>query len=324
MKVQELSQNLKKVVKPFYMISGDDLYFKKMAISAFKGLVSEDAFDFNITMATTAMSSDAFDVCLQTPPLMSDYRVVFLNSDGKAIPKDKAKEYEEKVKKWVKDPCMNVVLVADNEDDNFKFLSKYAEVVDCKKEKPIYLVGQVCKMISQNGYQINESSVREIVLRCNNDMMIIQNELAKLYAIAEDKNITFDMVQDIVVNNVEQSVFKLTDFIAQGNSGEAFLIVENLLGQGIQPLTILATIASQYRRMFICKVSTQSDEELSKQLGTQQFAVEIAKRTAKSYKPMQLKKIVDKLQLIEYQSKSGEIGMVEGLNLAITYAINRR
>lgn len=324
MNIEMLSKSLQTNVKSFYMINGNDLFFKKQAINSFKSIVDEGTFDFNISYLNTAVTAEAFYINLQTPPFMSDYRVIFLSADGKKMEKDKAKAFEDKIKLWLKDPCPNVVLVADNDEDYFKFLAKYAEQIDCKKQNTINLVEQVSKMIANHGYVANDAAIKEIIVKCNNDMMIIANELDKLYAYCEDKNITFDIVSQIVVNNIEQSVFKLTDSIAQGNCGEAYSIMDNLLSSGEQPLKILAAISAQYRRMFICKVSALSSEQLAVQLGVKPFAVEIAKKIAKNYKPMQLKKLVDKFQLIEFQTKNGEIGMLEGLNLAFTYAVNRR
>lgn len=324
MKIQELSKCLKSEIKPFYIINGDDLYFKKSAIAEFKSLVDDMAYDFNITNINTQTSAEGLFITLQTPPLMSDYRIVFLTSDGKKLDKDKAKAYEDKIKEWLKNPCPNVLLVAINEEDCFKFLTKSAVVVDCSKQKTLDLIGDVSSIISQKGYSANEATIKEIIIKCNNDMMIIRNELLKLFAIAEDKIISYDMVSKIVVNNIEQSVFKLTDSIAQGKCGDAYAIMDDLLASGEQPIKILASIISQYRRMFICKVSKDSDAELEKQLAVKPYAISVAKRTAEKYKPMQLKRLVDKLQLIEFQAKSGEIGMLEGLNLALTMAVSGR
>ncbi len=324
MKIQELNKNLKQQVKSFYLIDGDDFYFKKIAMQTFKSLVDEMAFDFNITYFNPQMSAEALFVNLQTPPLMSDYRLILFGGDGKKLDKDKLKGYDEKITTWLKNPCPGVVLVIINEEDSFKSLSKKAEVVDCSKHNTIELIGLVNDLITKNGYSVNEVTIKELIVKCNNDMMIISNELIKLFALAEDKIISFDMVDNIVVNNIEQSVFKLTDSIAQGNIGGAYTIMEDLLAIGEPPLKILSAISGQYRRMFISKISADSDVVIAEQLGVKPYAIAIAKKTAKNYKPMQLKRLVDKLGLIEYQAKNGEIGMLEGLNLALIYAIDRR
>lgn len=324
MVIQDLSKNLKNVVKPFYLISGDDYYFKKTAVSLFKALVDEMTFDFNITYFNSSMTADALLINLQTPPLMSDYRLVLFSGDGKKLDKEKAKSYESKIKDWLKNPCPNVILVIVDDDDSFKFLSKIAEVVDCKKQKIVDLIPQVANYISEKGFSANDATIKELINKCNNDMMIISNELEKLFAIADNKSISYDMIDKIVVNNIEQSVFKLTDSIALGNIGEAYVIMDTLLASGEQPLKILATIAGQYRRMFVCKVSQDSEAALAEQLGVNPYAVTISKRVGKSYKPMQLKKLVDKMSNIEYAAKNGEIGILEGLNLAFIYACNRR
>ena len=78
MNIEMLSKSLQTNVKSFYMINGNDLFFKKQAINSFKSIVDEGTFDFNISYLNTAVTAEAFYINLQTPPFMSDYRVIFL------------------------------------------------------------------------------------------------------------------------------------------------------------------------------------------------------------------------------------------------------
>ncbi len=106
-----LSKSLQTNVKSFYMINGNDLFFKKQAINSFKSIVDEGTFDFNISYLNTAVTTEAFYINLQTPPFMSDYRVIFLSADGKKLEKDKAKINEE--------PNKDTVLLAEMEQSKY-------------------------------------------------------------------------------------------------------------------------------------------------------------------------------------------------------------
>lgn len=324
MNILNLTQALNTKIQPFYIINGDDSYYKKLALNQFKRLVDGFTADFNITYCASSCSVEELIIAISTPPFMSDYRLVVWQADGKKIDKDKTKKLEVKLKDWLKDPCPNVVLLAINEVDCFKAFFKLAELVDCSRQDTSVLLSYVSNLVNKKGYSIDNALIKEIVIRCNNDMATINGELEKLFFYCDNKNITTQAVEAVVINNVEQDVFKLTDSIANGNSGAAYLLLDNLLLKGEQPQKILALITSQYRRMFVAKISSDNDATLATQLNIKPYAVSIARKTAAKYKPMQLKRLVDKLQLIEYQAKSGLIGMNEGLNLAMAYVIGRR
>lgn len=321
MKVQQLGQNLRNQVKPLYIISGADFYFRHQAIDEFKSLVDEGTFDFNIAYIDTSEPAESMLVHLQTPPLVSAYRVVFLTQGGKKPEKDKLKKLETMLKKWQQDPCPGVALVICDDGDCFKALSKLAEVVDCSKQGLAELMPLVGEYIQKHGYNISREVLSSLITKCNFDMTIITNELTKLFALARDKSITNADVEDIVIDNIEQNVFKLTDSIAAADMSAAYCIFQTLLQSGEQPLTILAVISGQYRRMFMARVSADSDAVLAGQLGVSPYAVTISRRLGSKYKPMPLKKLVDRLQNIEFMAKSGEISAIEGVNLALIYAM---
>lgn len=324
MNILNLAQELNNKIKPFYMICGNDSYYRKLALKQFESLVDSQTVDFNLTYCASSCSVDELLIALSTPPFLSDYRLVIWQSDGKKIDKDKTKQLEEKLKQWINNPCPDVVLLALNEGDTFKPFLKISEIVDCSQQDTSVLLNVVMEMITKRGFKAETQLVREIIVRCNNDMATISSELEKLFCYVQNNVITADDVENVVINNVEQDVFKLTDNIASGNYDMAYSLLNNLLLKGEQPQKLLALITSQYRRMFVVKVSKDSDDILASQLGIKPYAISKLQKTAVKYKPMQLKKLTDKLQLIEYQAKSGQIGMTEGLNLAMTYVTDRR
>lgn len=320
----DLKNSIKKTVKPFYILDGEDFYFKNECCKLFENLVDIEAVDFNISNFDTTIAPESLMIELSTPPLMSEYRVIFLKSEPKKLEKEKQERLKTTIFEWLKDVCPGVVLIVIDEESNFKNCHKVGEVIDCSKQDNNIIADLVREIFDSKGKQCDIALIKEIISDYNNDMMVISNEISKLCDYVEGNIITAEDIKQVVATNLENDVFKLTDYISNEKNDLAYELLTQLLSKGEQPLKLLALITAQYRRMFICKVSQLSDADLAKELGVKPYAITVSRRMAKKYKPMQLKRILDELQLIEFQSKNGQINMTEGLNLAFLYVTNRR
>ena len=324
MNVLQLEDSFKNKIQPFYIISGNDYYYRKMAIQKLLSLVSDDLSTFNVTYLSHETNVNGVIVALNTPPLMSDYRIVVWQGDIKKINKDLSKTIEKSISVYLKNPMQSSILIAVDEIDYFKGLSKLGEVVDCNKLTTSELVPQVKLMLDLKNIVMDNNLIRELVVRCDNEMSAIIGELDKLIAYSESGRITSESLAEVVTHNVEQDVFKLTDAITHNNIDVAYKLLDDLLSRGEQPLKLQALILGQFKRMFYTKVSKESVESIAKQLGGSPYPYKLARDNATKYKPMELKRIVDTLHQIEYDQKSGRIGMDEGLGLIMATVTKRR
>lgn len=324
MNVLQLEQSFKQKISPLYIISGNDYYYRKIALDSLLALVSEDLSMFNVTYLSHDTSTNGVLVALNTPPIMSDYRIVVWQGDIKKMNKDVAKQAEKSLAAYLKNPVLGSVLVAIDEIDYFKPFSKLGEVVDCTKLATTELVPIVKLMLDNKGASMDNALVRELIVRCDNEMAAIVGEIDKLIAYASGDIIDADSLVEVVTHNVEQDVFKLTDALAKNDIDFAYTLLADLLSRGEQPLKLQALILGQYKRMFYTKISKDSVESIAKQLGGSAYPYKLARENALKYKPMELKRIVDTLHNIEYDQKSGRIGMDEGLGLVMATVTKRR
>ncbi|MBA3825798.1 MAG: DNA polymerase III subunit delta [Ktedonobacterales bacterium] len=95
---------------------------------------------------------------------------------------------------------------------------------------------------------ITPEAVRLLASLANGQPRLLANEIAKL-ATYVDRGGTIDaaVVELLVPDSREARVFDLTDALARGERGPALRLLHELLGDGQQPLMILAMIARQVR-----------------------------------------------------------------------------
>lgn len=322
--VLDFKNQLNKNVLSLYAICGKDYYFRKQALNTILELVSGELSTFNVNYFTFADSVDSVRMALNTPPIMSEYKLVIWTGDIKKPLKEQQKSIDKFVAEYSKLPMMGGVLVLLDEGDYFSSVYKYAEVVDCGTLEPSFLASYVHDYIEKKDYHMSSLLIKELIKRCDNDMASIAGELEKLFAYCDGGEIDQDAIDQVVTHNVEQAVFELTDCITKNKIDEAYTLLEKLLAKGEQPLQLLGLILAQFKRIFYAKVSKESDKVLASQLGTKEYPIKLARGLASGYKPMELKKIVDGIQDIEYKIKSGRLTVEDGLGLAMALATKRR
>ncbi len=95
---------------------------------------------------------------------------------------------------------------------------------------------------------ITPEAVRLLASLANGQPRLLANEVAKLATyVGRGGTIDAAVVELLVPDSREARVFDLTDALARGERGPALRLLHELLGDGQQPLMILAMIARQVR-----------------------------------------------------------------------------
>lgn len=324
MKYSELNNQLGNKILPVYIVAGEDSYYRKCAQTAILSALNLDKDSFDVNLFGDGDDWGDISIALNTPPFMNDYKLViwtktqpFNDENGKKIVKT--------IGEYLKAPTDYSVLLIVDCGNYAKGLYKLCEIVDCSNadSRDVYIETQ--RLISEAGYSIEPSALKELTARCDNDMGLIVNELTKLYEYINDKGtIDYQTVDCVVTNSVDYDVFKLTNALGKGMSDDAFNVLASLLAKGESPLGILASITSQYRRMFFASISKLSDDELASQLGVKPYSIKVARSSASAYTQVELKRIMENLQNTEYLCKSGRSDMEEGLYNAVCSLLKRR
>ena len=108
------------------------------------------------------------------------------------------------------------------------------------------LVRMLQQQAQELGASLGEPVARELIERCGQDPYLLENEVAKLAALADYGAITSAMVEEAAVQNLEANVFSLMQLIAARNAKGACQLVHKLLLLRQEPVTIAAALASGY------------------------------------------------------------------------------
>jgi DNA polymerase III subunit delta len=298
-------------VRPIYLFQGAESFLMEEALEHVKqALIQESAADFNFNkFSATDVEIGAVLDQAQTMPFLSKYRLIVLTGvDALSAAAQKA------LLPYLSNPNPSacVILIAEKLDARTKFaqtLKKQAETVQFWKLFETDVPRWITARAKQAGYAMSVQTAGELLECVGNDLRQLDNELKKIMAYAPAREITSQIVHQVVGDIRERDIFELVDAVGQGNTLAALKILGQLLIEGEQPLKILAMITRQYRLLWRLK-ATQTFEpgsnsrNLAGQLGVSPRNVEQLQRQTARFSQVQLKLGMKRLYDVDRALKS--------------------
>ena len=128
------------------------------------------------------------------------------------------------------------------------------------------------------------------------------NELDKLaYYDLEEQMINKKLVEKLVNKDEEYVIFELTEAHRQKNGDNAIKILDQMSKQP----GVLGLITNHFRRLFFISTSGLDDKELALLLNVKEYAIKKQREQAKNFSKIQLKRIFEMLEDVDYKIKSG-------------------
>jgi DNA polymerase-3 subunit delta len=205
-----------------------------------------------------------------------------------------------------------LVLTAEKLDSRTKFaqaLKKQAEVVQFWKLFDNDVPRWIMTRAKQQGYSMSAHTATELMEFVGNDLRQLDNELKKIIAYTSTKEITSQIVQQVVGDIRERDIFELVDAVGGGKVIDALRILNQLLIEGEQPLKILAMMTRQFRLLWKLKATLVTQRGLSARqlagiVGVSPRSVEQLQRQVKRFSQVQLKNGMRRLYDVDRGLKS--------------------
>ena len=156
-----------------------------------------------------------------------------------------------------------------NRNPMLKFLKEVGTVEYHPLLKTRELTQWTLDRAGSEGMSINFDAARYLAASIGPDLRMIDSELKKLHLYNNFGDINIESVRDMVAQVREQSVFRVVDFVIEGRSKEAIVVVTRLLDSGSSPAMITRMIERQVRFLLIAKDLKSRDipnAELGKRL----------------------------------------------------------
>lgn len=273
---RELLSKLKQgPLPPVVLVHGKETYWRDQVFSVLKERNGQDSFgewNWSVLYGAKELSLDAIIAELATLPWGNGTRIVVLK-DAHLVPVDVLGKLTQWLEENPQGSCL--ALFFDRVEESWKFLKALRQMaweVKCDPLEGAELARYIASYCKEVGKEMTKEAVALFLERVADDLLVVNNELEKLVALAGDKKaITAADVEAITSlwpDRLESNaVFQLTDCIAQQKRQEALAVLERLLSSGQPPLRILSLIDRQLRLLLAAKTAGNNLEVAAREMG---------------------------------------------------------
>ncbi len=215
----------------------------------------------------------------------------------------------ESLEKYLNNPNPDnvLIIITDKLDERkkiVKLLKEKATIID--KEISIF---DILKSDKED-YKVEDYTLRYLIDYCGNDNEKIMNEFTKLKLYKmEEKEITKDDIEKIVIKSLEDNIFSLIDAITSRNDKKALKIYSDLIENREDANKILSMVMEQFRIIYKGKVLLKENHnynQVAQSLGIHPYRFSKAMEKAGNYSLHEIVAILNALADIDINTKTGK------------------
>lgn len=192
------------------------------------------------------------------------------------------------------------------------FCSKNGVACEFKFKSQNDLAKIIIAKVEKQGSTISRSSAVYLAQKTLCDMLTANNEIAKLCAYANGREITNEDIDLLCSTQVETDSFRLADAIARGEARRSFSILDSLYADQLDTVTIVGGISASFIDLYRARLARDSkrtfknaadDFSYPKNL---EFKIQNAYRDCSVYKTERLRKCIQYLSEADLDLKSSK------------------
>ena len=254
----ELDRSLKTGrLQPLYLLVGCESYLRDAAArnltdAALSGTLLREFNESSFSLLTD--SALAAIAAAEQLPMMSERRVIRIRDFAKLRETD-----EEIIIRYLNRPADSTVMIFAAADlDKRKKLTRAllasCTVVEFPAVKDAEAKVWARARLKELKTTIDERVLSEVIRLVGTNLQTLSSELDKLAAAAiETRQITMELVDQLIGHSRELSNFELGDQLVAGDRRRALETLHRLLDDEVQPVMLLGLIASNYHRLALAK-----------------------------------------------------------------------
>lgn len=256
----ELAKN---TVSPVYLLTGEDVYRKHLAVQKIREVLRPDDFNSYQSEADKADLGEVLALA-NTAPVFSENRLVVLTGIEKL-----RKDPKEALIRYLDNPLPTTTLVLTHNDAKkmktekvlAEVCSDAGRVVNFDELKKDELNAWVRQKMQEKGLQPDFDSVDLLCESIGGELNALENEIEKLSlytADRADKHITKPDVLACIGFSKEENPFELSNAITACNKNRAVQLVDKLVDDGEEPVSILSKMTFPILKMARIKRLSQA------------------------------------------------------------------
>jgi len=255
---QQLEASLRQgKLAPLYLLVGSETYLRDEAArnltdAALSGTLLREFNESSFSLLTD--SPMAAVAAAEQLPMMSERRVIRIRDFAKLREAD-----EEIISRYLDRPADSTVVIFMADDlDKRKKLTKAllanCAVVEFPAVKDAEAKAWARMRLKELKTTADDRVLSEVVRLVGTNLQTLSSELDKLAAAAiETRQITLELVDQLIDRSRELSNFDLGDQLVAGDRRRALETLHRLLEDDVQPVMLLGLIASNYHRLALAK-----------------------------------------------------------------------
>ncbi len=262
-----ISEVKKEKIKELYFFSGEEIYLMDKALEELiKSVLTEDLQSINLSYLDGKISDlDSLKLSCETLPFLSPKRITVLNNPD--FMEDLVKNQDEAIA-YLKTLGEHQALIIIDRKSSIKKstkLYKYIKGKNCnvnfEKLKGIELNNWIVEKFKLNGKIIANSNISYFLrassyLSRNIDSTLydLENEIKKLSAYSERKEITNEDMDKALVKNIDRNIFDLLEAVSKKDSDKTISIFNEIYAMNEPIQKIIFMIARQFRLLNAIKL----------------------------------------------------------------------
>ncbi len=259
-------------------------------------------FDMDTFEMSERKLSDLLNSLAVVPMFVTSRLLIVRDLASHKLSKEKCEEILQAVS-----DTTNIVLIdreVDKRSAYFKKMSSLKTAKEFRQRTPAQLVGWLKKVIEQAGGNTDNRTISLLIDAVGNDQWQLNSEVQKL--INYNSTITAESIEDLVVPNIDYSVFVMIDNIIRRNPKRAIEIYESLKTRSEPDQKILGAITYQYRVLVLAKDNEGKSNAWVKTTKTSPYAATKAQNIVKKLSMAQLKKAYGLIVEADFNIKIGK------------------
>jgi DNA polymerase III subunit delta len=253
-------------ISPVYTLFGPETYIRDLAAKTISEKVFADGGfrDFNESEYSLNVEGNLRTAlaAAEQLPMMAAKRVVRVVDVrvGQTANRDSLKEDDEAaLSAYLNNPAETAVLIFVADELNGvrklgKMLREKTVAVEFGKLTDQELAHWAVEQAKNEGAQMDDRSVRELVARVGADVRRINTEVKKLATAALPETVIDpNLVQSLVADVREAGNFELADRLIAGDREGSMALLRKILDDGAEPVMLLGMLSFSFRRLLVVK-----------------------------------------------------------------------
>jgi DNA polymerase-3 subunit delta len=276
LRAEALDAHLSKALAPLYVISSDEHLLALEAADRIRAQARSSGFsEREVLVAERYFKWGELLAANQAMSLFGDRKLIELRIPGGKPGKDGGQALQDYAAACAASPEAGDTLTlitlpkldwATQKSAWVGALQRHAVYIEIPNVERHQLADWIGRRLVTQGQSADRAALEFMVERVEGNLLAAHQEIRKLGLLYPEGRLSFEQVQDAVLNVARYDVFKLSEAMLSGDVGRVARMLDGLKGEGEAPPLVLWAIAEEIRTLLKLKLGTADGRPLAAML----------------------------------------------------------